>query len=138
MHIIGSQEEGHVTLRMMARPGRIRGVGSIFGVLRNVLPGETGDTVGKIRLLTGQPEGDGASRVIPSLIGTITPCTCRCRANAGTVAHTSKAELGCSRRLQAFRVCGYVVVTHMSSLRQVRRSICRRRRRGSCWRRRTS
>lgn len=55
------QEEGHVTLRMMARPGRIRGVGSIFGVLRNVLPGDTADTVGKIRLLTGQPEGDGAS-----------------------------------------------------------------------------
>jgi GUCT (NUC152) domain len=54
------QEEGHVTLRMMARPGRIRGVGSIFGVLRNVLPGDTADTVGKIRLLTGQPEGDGA------------------------------------------------------------------------------
>jgi hypothetical protein len=49
-----------VTLRMMARPGRIRGVGSIFGVLRNVLPGDTADTVGKIRLLTGQPEGDGA------------------------------------------------------------------------------
>ena len=45
---------------MMARPGRIRGVGSIFGVLRNVLPGDTADTVGKIRLLTGQPEGDGA------------------------------------------------------------------------------
>lgn len=57
---LGAQEEGHVTLRIMARPGRIRGVGSVFGVLRNVLPGDGADSVGKIRLLVGQPEGDGA------------------------------------------------------------------------------
>lgn len=50
-----------MTLRMMAKPGRIRGVGSVFGVLRNALPGEAGDSVGKIRLLVGQPEGDGTS-----------------------------------------------------------------------------
>ncbi len=50
-----------MTLRMMARPGRIRGVGSVFGVLRNALSDEHANSVGKIRLLVGQPEGDGAS-----------------------------------------------------------------------------
>ena len=49
-----------MTLRIMARAGRIRGVGAVFGILRNALPEADANQVGKIRLLEGQPEGDGA------------------------------------------------------------------------------
>lgn len=76
----------------MARPGRIRGVGSIFGVLRNVLPGDTADTVGKIRLLTGQPEGDGA------------PCWILPNPACGTAVH---AEFDCVERHSTSRDCAH-------------------------------
>lgn len=65
------QEEGHVTLRLMTdKPARIINPGSVFSILRNLLQRDI-TTIGRIRMLQDQPEGNGAfERPPPPLL----PC----------------------------------------------------------------
>mmetsp|Transcript_16919 Transcript_16919/g.50518 ORF Transcript_16919/g.50518 Transcript_16919/m.50518 type:complete len:841 (+) Transcript_16919:117-2639(+) len=63
-----SQEEGHVTLRLMTdKPARIINPGSVFSILRNLLQRDI-TTIGRIRMLQDQPEGNGAAFDLPEAL----------------------------------------------------------------------